>query len=272
MSISGGHSFNFKRCDRHNFSRVPSSSAACRLVRGFRKFKLDDRRPGCTAESPASAFCVKSASGPSLSQPLSVISLSTLSMTHTCYTVIFSQKNHAPACFVPCNSFRVTGNFYSKASQELAEQQLQRTLQVPNLISSNTAPHDDAPVRLVVMAEAMSELGVTMQCTLTDPAAIMNSLTSLRFCSKAKLRHFASQFKPASRAKTNAAADCCKHISNSQLQHVLCGIHSANASSCLDVPRLQVPVLPAVLAQVCSSMLSASILLCMRYYGAMHAA
>ncbi len=50
---------------------------------------------------------------------------------------------------------------------------------------------------LQTLSEALADLNMDIHRTIPDPAAIVNSLATTRFCSKQVLKRFASHFKPA---------------------------------------------------------------------------
>ncbi len=173
-------------------------------------------------------------------------------MTHVCYTTICSGRPFTT--LFPCSSFKQTENLYGKASQDLAEQQQQCTLQTANMFQLGTLPNGVDKSSLVAFSEALTELKLDVQCTISDPAAMTSSLISTGSCSKHVLKRFASQYKPAAskamkltqHALSTATTDLC-------LPEFVQGMPS-NAtfeSSCAPM-ELQTPAMPCTTYQVCS--------------------
>lgn len=116
-------------------------------------------------------------------------------MTRVCYTIIPMGRPYSN--LFPCASFKQTDNFYGKASQKLAEQQPHCNLQIPSMPQLDNAAGGTASSTLQTLSEALADLNTDIERIISDPAAIVNSLATTRFCSKQALKRFASQFKPA---------------------------------------------------------------------------
>ncbi|KAL0033852.1 hypothetical protein WJX77_007687 [Trebouxia sp. C0004] len=116
-------------------------------------------------------------------------------MTRVCYTTLPTGRPYNN--LFPCASFKQTDNFYGKASQRLAEQQQHCTLQIPSMPQLDDAADGTASSTLQTLCKALADLNLDIQRTISDPAAIVNSLATTRFCSKQALKRLASQFKPA---------------------------------------------------------------------------
>ena len=174
-------------------------------------------------------------------------------MTHVCYAIIPSGRTYAN--LFPCTPYKSTDNPYGKASQRLAEQQLQRTLQTPTMPLSDVAADGATKKQLMVLPEAMKELQMDFQCTLSDPEIMTGSLTSTKFCSKQALRRLASQLKPAASkiSKLSHSADHDSNADNMRLQDLLHKMASKAAfESSRAIPELQTPALLSATSRVWS--------------------
>ena len=172
-------------------------------------------------------------------------------MTRVCYTTIPTARPYNN--LFPCASFKQTDNFYAKASQKLAEQQQHCTLQIPSLPQLDDAADGTAPSTLQTLSEALADLNMDVRRSVPDPAAIVNSLATTRFCSKQALKRFASQFKPA--ASKNAFVSQYAEVINCDKLSVQDLLDSMPSHSNLDgcsATELETPLMPPTALQVYS--------------------
>lgn len=151
----------------------------------------------------------------------------------------------------PCLAYR-PDNWYLRASQRLQEQERQQILQQPSLPEPAGAAEGSTAQTLVALTEAFHHLGVDVQCTILDPAALSSSLTSSIMCSKRALKKLTTELKPAV-IKLQDCTDLDDALGDAHLQHLLHSLQSkavtAFERSC-DTMQLQTPLLPQVNVQV----------------------
>lgn len=165
------------------------------------------------------------------------------------YATITSGRTHVS--LFPCLLFR-PDNFYGKVSLRLQEQEQQRNLQKPNFPDSGQAGSapDSTVEDLIALAGALTDLGVEVQCTISDPKALTSSLVSSKTCSKQALKKLAAMLKPMN---IKPAADLDDALGDTHLQHLLHSLQSkavmAFERSCETV-QLQTPLLSQTSVQV----------------------
>jgi len=106
---------------------------------------------------------------------------------------------------------------------------------------------------LQTLSEALADLNMDIHRIIPDPAAIVNSLATTRFCSKQVLKRFASQFKPAA----SKSAFVCQPIelNNCDQLSVPDLLDSTPSHSNLDscsAVELETPLMPPTALQVYS--------------------
>jgi hypothetical protein len=172
-------------------------------------------------------------------------------MTRVCYTTIPTGRPYNN--LFPCASFKQTDNFYGKASQRLAEQQQHCTLQIPSMPQLDDAADGTASSTLQTLSEALANLDMDNQRSIPDPAAVVNSLATTKFCSKQVLKRFASQFKPASIKSAFVCqpveVDNCDKLSVQDLLDSI-PLHG-NLDRC-SAAELETPLMPSTALQVYS--------------------
>lgn len=177
------------------------------------------------------------------------------------YATIASGRTHVN--LFPCLLFR-PDNFYGKVSLRLQEQEQQRNLQKPSFPEQAGSATDSTAESLVALAGALTDLGIEVQCTISDPAALTSSLASSRTCSKQALKKLAAALKPMA---IKPAADLDDALGDTHLQHLLHSLQSkavmAFERSCETV-QLQTSLLSQASVQV---ELSTSTLLSPAYRG-----
>ena len=163
------------------------------------------------------------------------------------YTTIPSGRTHVN--HFPCLSFR-PDNFYGKASLRLQEQEQQRTLQKPHFSEQAGSAEGSTAQRLVALTEALTALGIEIQCTISDPAALNSSLISSRPCSRQSLKTLAAALKPTA-IKPGTGLDDALGVAH--LRHLFHSLQSkavmAFERSC-ETMQLQTPLLPQATVQV----------------------
>ena len=166
------------------------------------------------------------------------------------YASIPSGRTHVN--LFPCLMFR-PDNFYGKVSLRLQEQEQQRNLPKPSFAEQAGSAQCSTAQSPVALTEALNELGVEVQCTISDPAALNSSLISSRNCSKQALKKLAAVLKPIAIKKFKPAADLDDALGDTHLQHLLHSLQSksmmAFEMSCETV-QLQTPLLPGASAKV----------------------
>lgn len=163
------------------------------------------------------------------------------------YATIASGRTHVN--LFPCLSFR-PDNFYGKASLRLQEQEQQRILQKPRIPEQAGSAEDSTAQKLVALNEALTDLGIEVQCTISDPAGPTSSLISSRSCSKQALKRLAAALKPTA---IKPGTDPHDALGITHLQHLFHSLQSkvvmAFEKSCETV-QLQTPLLPKATVQV----------------------
>lgn len=203
--------------------------------------------PSCRQSCPQGDLC--SGKSFALSVLFACCQTCRFTMTRVCYTTIPTGRPYNN--LFPCASFKQTDNFYGKASQRLAEQQQHCTLQIPSMPQLDDAADGTASSTLQTLSEALADLNMDIHRTIPDPAAIVNSLATTRFCSKQVLKWFASQFKPAASKSVSvcqpAEVNNCDKMS---VQDLLDSMPThGNLDSCSAV-ELETPLMPPTALQV----------------------
>ena len=159
----------------------------------------------------------------------------------------------------PCAPFR-RDNFYRKASQTLQEQEQQRSLQKPSFPELTSSAEGNKIESLIALSEAFQLLGIDVQCTISDQAALTSSLVSSRTCSKQALKKLAAVLKPAAIKKLKSGEDFDDALGDAHLQHLL---HRLQSKAVADFERscgtiqLQTPLLlPASVQVSCQHLIS----------------
>ena len=166
------------------------------------------------------------------------------------YAKIASGRTHVN--LFPCLSFR-PNNFYGKASLRLQEQEQQRILQKPSCPEQAGSAQGSTTQSLVALTEALADLGIEVQCTISDPPALTSSLISSKTCSKQALKKLADVLKPTAIKQLKPAADLDDALGDTHLQHLFHSLQSkavmAFERSCETI-QLQTPLLPQANVQV----------------------